>query len=173
MERVKLYCQGQCRGEVVFQPEGGRTRVRASMADPGDGLYRAALAGEKGRLLLGVMEPENGELAARRTVYSRDLASLGQLKQGEAWRSFRFQESGWQEARRPAQLFQSRFLRSRLESIERAWQRRDGELLLLALPLTADGPFPLEALFCLARVERVEGQLCVVYAFRGEEPELH
>ena len=44
------------------------------------------------------------------------------------------------------------------------------ELLLRALPLEPGAPFPLEALFCLGRVEQVEGTRCVVYAFREEEP---
>ena len=46
----------------------------------------------------------------------------------------------------------------------------EGERLELALPLEEGQPFPLEPLFCLGRLERVAGQLCVVYAFRGEEP---
>ena len=58
---------------------------------------------------------------------------------------------------------------SQLEEI-RKYAQREG-LLLLAIPLEEGGPFPLEALFCLARVERVAGQLCAVFAFRGEEPE--
>ena len=49
---------------------------------------------------------------------------------------------------------------------------RDGDpsVLLLALPLEEGKPFPLEALFCLGRIQRVEGSRCVVYAFREEEP---
>ena len=43
---------------------------------------------------------------------------------------------------------------------------------LLALPAEEGRPFPLECLFCLGRLERVEGQRCVVYAFREEEPVL-
>ena len=44
--------------------------------------------------------------------------------------------------------------------------------LLLALPLEEGRPFPLEALFCLGRIQRVEGRRCVIYAFREEEPVL-
>ena len=55
MERVELYCQERPRGEITLDPRGSRTRVRASMDDPGDGLYRAALLGERGELLLGVL----------------------------------------------------------------------------------------------------------------------
>ena len=47
MERVKLYCRGECRGEIVLEPEGPRRSVRAFMPDPGDGLYRAVLRDRK------------------------------------------------------------------------------------------------------------------------------
>ena len=49
---------------------------------------------------------------------------------------------------------------------------REGMVLLVALPLEEGRPFPLEALFCLGRMECVEGRRCVVYAFREEEPVL-
>ena len=77
MERVELYCQERPRGEITLDPRGSRTRVRASMDDPGDGLYRAALLGERGELLLGVLEPAEGRLVLRRELYSRDIARLG------------------------------------------------------------------------------------------------
>lgn len=172
MERVKLYCRGECRGEVVLRGEGSRTEVRAVMTDPGDGLYRAVLCGESGEIPLGVLAPENAALELRRRLYSRDVAALGPLKRGEARCSFRFRESGWQETRRPAELLEDRFLRDRLATVETAWWRRDGELLYLALPLAEDRPFPLETLFCLARPEQVEGCACAVYAFRAGQPVL-
>lgn len=173
MERVKLYSGGRCRGEITLTDEGGRTRVAARMADPGDGLYRAALKGDGGRqLLLGVMEPAEGELRVCRRPYSRDVAALGAPLRGEAWRSFSFQEPAWQETDRPGQLFQDRFLQSRLARTKRAWWRREREALWLAVPLEEGKPFPLEALFCLARVMEVEGRQCAVFAFRGETPVL-
>lgn len=172
MERVKLYCQGACRGEITLHPEGKRVEVWAVMEDPGDGLYRAVLCGERGELLLGVLAPEHAALELRRRLYSRDVAELGSLLRGEARCSFRFQERGWEETRRPAELLGDRFLQERLRTFESAWWRRDGGLLYLALPLEADKPFPLEALFCLARLEQVAGFSCAVYAFRGDEPVL-
>lgn len=170
MERVKLYCRGACRGEITLRPEGARTQVRCAMEDPGDGLYRAFLLGSGGELPLGVLAPEGGQLKLCRWLYGRDIAGLGQLERGEARCSFFFQQDGWRETECPAGLFRSRFLRTRLERTDRAWQRRDGETLLLALPLEEGRPFPLEALFCLGRVETVAGRRCVVYAFRGEKP---
>lgn len=172
MERVKLYCRGTCQGEIALRTEGNRTEVRAVMEDPGDGLYRAALCGGSGELLLGVLAPENAVLALRRKLYSRDVAALGPLLRGEARCSFQFQKSAWQETNCPAELLEESFLRQRLEQIDFAWWRREGELLYLALPLAEGRPFPLETLFCLARPEQVGGRPCAVYAFRGGEPVL-
>lgn len=175
MERLPLYCQGERRGEVtlaLWGPNGARTEIIASMDDPGDGLYRAFLLGERGELALGVLAPEGGRLGVCRRLYNRDVASLGKLLRGEARRSFRFEETGpcWRETDCPAQLFHSRFLIDRLRPFGRAWWRREESVLLLALPLEEGRPFPLEFLFCLGRVQRVEGKRCVVYAFREEKP---
>ena len=177
MERLPLYCQDQRRGEVTLSlwgPNGVRTEIRTSMDDPGDGLYRAFLLGERSELPLGVLAPEDGRLTVCRRLYNRDVAALGKLLRGEARRSFRFEETGlcWRETCCPAQLFHSRFLIDRLRPAGRGWWRREGSVLLLALPLEEGKPFPLEALFCLGRIQRVEGSRCVVYAFREEEPVL-
>ena len=75
MEQVKLYCAGVCRGEITLRPEGGRTEVLAVMPDPGDGLYRVELLGERGGLMLGVMEPAGRELTVCRRLYSRDVTA--------------------------------------------------------------------------------------------------
>lgn len=170
MERVKLYCRGECRGEIELQPQGNRTDVWAVMEDPGDGLYRAALCGEQGEILLGVLSPEKAALELRRKLYSRDVAALGPLVRGEARCSFRFRERGWTETRCPAELLEDCFWQERLGNVGTAWWRKEGGLLYLALPLAEDRPFPLETLFCLARPERVEGWPCAVYAFRRGEP---
>lgn len=177
MERLPLYCQDQRRGEVTLSlwgPNGARTEIAAQMDDPGDGLYRAFLLGERGELPLGVLAPEDGRLTVCRRLYNRDVAALGKLLRGEARRSFRFEETElcWRETCCPAQLFHSWFLIDRLRPAGRGWWRREGSVLLLALPLEEGKPFPLEALFCLGRIQRVEGSRCVVYAFREEEPVL-
>ena len=181
MDRLPLTSRSGARGEVTVCPQGARTELRAFMDDPGDGLYRVFLLGEQGELPLGVLAPENGRLELCRRLYSRDVAALGPLLRGEARRSFRFQDapqaiqpdqSRWHETHCPAQLFQSRFLQNRLRPVGRAWWRREGALLVLALPLEEGRPFPLEALFCLGQVQCVEGIRCVVYTFREEEPVL-
>lgn len=121
-----------------------------------------------------MLAPENGRLAVCRRVYHKDLEPLGPLVRGEARRSFRFEETGlgWRETCCPAQLFRDGFLIRRLRPLGRGWWRREGSVLLLALPLELGKPFPLETLFCFGRVQCVEGTQCVVYAFREEEPVL-
>ena len=168
MEEIQLFCRGQPEGRVLLAEGDSRREVCSSMADPGDGLYRAFLVGERGELPLGVMEPVEGRLTVSRRLYSRDIAALGQLKRGEARLSFRFEESAWQSTNDPAEASAVPELHGRLKTIPRAWRRREGERLLLAIPLKEGEPFPLEPLFCLARVLRVEGRLCAVYAFDQE-----
>ena len=82
MERYALYCRGEARGEVTLSPQGACTRVEARMEDPGDGIYRAVLVGSRGRLKLGVLEPEEGALGLRRRPYSRDVAAIGPILRG-------------------------------------------------------------------------------------------
>ena len=168
MEEMRLFCGGQPRGTVTVGPGDIRREVRAAMADPGDGLYRAFLVGERGELPLGVMEPRQGALAACRRLYARDVAALGELRRGGARLSLRFGEGAWQAVEGPGGLVGAPVLRRRLEGFPRALRRREGERVLLALPAEEGKPFPLEALFCLARVLRVEGRLCAVYAFDRE-----
>lgn len=168
MEEIRLFCGGQPRGTVTLDRGDSRREVRAEMADPGDGLYRAFLVGERGELPLGVMEPQQGALAVCRRLYARDVAALGALRRGEARLSFRFGEGAWQAVREPGRLLVDPALRRCLEGTPRALRRREGERQLLAFPVEEGRPFPLEPLFCLARIRRVEGQLCAVYAFDRE-----
>ena len=165
MEEIRLFCGGQPKGRVLLSEGDSHREVRSSMEDPGDGLYRAFLVGERGELPLGVMEPVAGRLTVSRRLYSRDIAALGRLERGEARLSFRFEESAWQSTNNPEEASALPELHGRLRKFPRAWRRREGERLLLAIPLKEGEPFPLETLFCLARVLRVEGQLCAVYAF--------
>lgn len=173
MEHVALYCGGRTAGEITLEERGSQVVVRAAMATPGDGLlYRAALLGERGELPLGVMEPQGGQLVLCRRLYRRDVAALGPLLHGEARQSFAFAGPRlWRRTTRPGALFQSQWLRERLTDCAAALWRRDGERLYVALPYDPAQPFPLETLFCLAQLERIDGKPWVVYSFdRAEQP---
>lgn len=170
MERVKLYCGGAVAGEITLVPDGLRTLVRAQMDDPGDGLYRAALLGERGELLLGVMEPKGGKLLVSRRLLTRDLAVVGSVQAGEATCSIPFgEEKRWRESLCPEKLLRSHFWRSRLRGVERCWWRREGKRLYMALPVEKGRPFPLETIFCLAEIRPVGDRVCAVYSFDESE----
>lgn len=174
MEQVKLYCRGVSCGSVTLREAEGRLEIRAEMADPGDGVYRAVLVGERGELSLGVMEPKDGALVLRRRPELCDVARVGAVRSVQAGCSFPFRKkSAWQATDCPAGLFADAFLRLGLAGQPCAWWRRERGRLVVALPLKTDAPFPLEALFCFARVERVEGVVCVVYAFDEREMPVH
>ena len=169
MEQVGVYCNGILCGEATLRGEGGRVEVCAGMNDPGDGLYRAVLEGERGQLSLGVMEPKDGMLTLRRRPERCEVDRIGAVRCVRAGCAFAFgQKRVWNKTDEPAQLFRSEFLRSRLMP-QRAWWRRDQRGFAVAFPLHGDAPFPLETLFCFACVERVENELCAVFRFDEEE----
>lgn len=170
MERCKLFCGGKAAGEITWEPVGSRLEIRSSMPAPGDGLYRVVLIGERGEMPLGVMEPDGGQLKLCRRPYRRDVASLGNILRGEARRSFAFAGARtWRRTEHPAELFESRWIRDELERCGPALCRREQGLLHLALPYDPKQVFPLEKLFCLAKLERMEGKRWVVYTFDQEE----
>ena len=152
-----------------MKADGARVEISAQMEDPGDGLYRAVLEGERGQVSLGVMEPRDGLLTLRRRPERCEIERIGPVRCVRAGCAFAFgQKKEWNETNEPAQLLRSEFLRSRL-MLRRAWWRRGKDGLALALPLRCDAPFPLETLFCFASVERVENELCAVYRFDADE----
>ena len=171
MERIGLYCEGRTVGEVTLHREGCCTEIRASMPDPGDGVYRAVLVGEYGQLPLGVMEPANGCAVLCRRPYSRDVDRLGRLVRGEAGCTAFFQDwtGGWQKTTDTAGLFHDAYIKERLQTASFGWWKREGELLRLALPMDGGKPFPLELFFCLGKVLCVGGRRCVVYSFNQDE----
>ena len=170
MERLQLYCRGEHCGEAVMKEAEGRLEICAQMRDPGDGLYRAVLMGERGELSLGVMEPKDGMLVLRRRPQLCDVARIGAVRSVQVGCSFSFRKkSVWQKTDCPGELFRDPFLRAQLSGQGQAWWKRTEERLSVAFPLRTDAAFPLEALFCFARAEHVEGTLCMIFAFDRHE----
>ena len=169
MEEVKLYCAGACLGRVALCPQGGRTEVRASMEDPGDGLYRASLVGERGTLSLGVLEPEGAQGHIRRRFSGRLTVPLGRLLRGEVRPAGAKEPENWEPAPAPEQLFRAPWLRQRLKGAQGAKVRLSGETRYLALPYDPAKPFPLTTLFCFARLRSIGGGAYIVFAFDRQD----
>ena len=169
MERLKVYCRGECCGEAEVKEDGARVEISVEINDPGDGLYRAVLVGERGELSFGVMEPRDGVLTLRRRPERCEVARVGGGQYIRVGCSFPFgKKCAWTRTDEPGRLVRETFICERLACQPYAWWRRSGERILVALPLRTDAPFPLETLFCFARVERVEREMCVIYAFDGD-----
>jgi len=145
-----LYLEDRPVGVLQVTCDGADTCFRLEAKAP-PGLYRAYARGRRGELLLGVWE---GGVLQRR--FSRSLTEpVGAVVCGCLRPSPRVE---WLPAR-PEQ-FPGWPVREGL-------CRRRGEGWELALPFPEDGPFPLPALFCLARVAAVEGRRCAVFLFDG------
>ncbi|WP_160667689.1 hypothetical protein [Colidextribacter sp. OB.20] len=149
--------------------EGPRVHMEAERPADGKGLYKVWLRGDQGgRLLLGTMAPEDGLLRLRRTL------SVSALERAGCWPQFRAEAplafpftpqhtEKWYCEQHPERLLTDPVLRGQVPGPMLCL--REGEGFSLSAPLRADRPFPMPALFCLARPERREGRLYLVWRF--------
>ena len=152
-DRYRAGEEGTHRGlsAVLGRAPGGEDTCFTVEGRVPPGLYRVYARGRRGELLLGVWE---GGVLRRR--FSRALTGpIGPVERG-CVRSSRVEE--WRPA--PAERFPG-------------WPaagglcRPSGEGWELALPFDGNGPFPIPALFCLARIATVAGRPCAVFRFDG------
>ena len=144
-----LYISRRQVGVLRVTAEGRDTRFTLRASVP-CGLYRVYAKGEQGDLLLGAWE---GGTMSRR--FSRELtAPAGRIVSAVAMPVNT--EGGWEPA--PAERFPG-------WRVQGGLCRRYGKGWQLALPLEEDGPFPLPALFCLARMTRISGRPQAVFCF--------
>lgn len=159
-------------GWLTARQEGPRVHMEAERPADGKGLYKVWLRGDQGgRFLLGTMAPEDGALRLRRTL------SVSALEQAGCWPQFRAEAplafpfasrntQTWYCEQHPERLLSDPALREQIPGPMLC--RRGEEGFSLSAPLRTDRPFPLTALFCLARPERREGRLYLVWPFDRE-----
>ncbi len=161
MERYPLLLGENRIGEITVR-RGVTCELCAQCALLSDGLYRAYLRTREGETLLGVLEPCSGVLQAKKRLSGAALEALGEIRDGQARRSFSFAAGQW--ARIPdAPLFADAALARRVAANRDGRYYRDGRGVHLAFPCAPDRPFPIEELFCFARICTVEGRLCATY----------
>lgn len=156
-------------GTLVLRQDGPRVQIEAERPADSRGLYKVWLHGDQGgKLLLGTLAPEGGQLRLRRTL------SVDTLKQAGCWPRFRAEsplafafdgpdKGRWYCERHPERLVEDPVLRARLSDPMLCRKGTDG--FSLAAPFRTDRPVRLDALFCLARAERWDGQLHLVWRF--------
>ncbi len=147
-------------GRICWQSMGIRTLLQAEMPLQ-DGIFRAYAAGQQGRCLIGVMEPQDGVLRAKRILSRAEWEALGVLQRGELEMAL---QEDWQTLSQASDFFHTSYWKRCCPPGKALW-RNQGGLRLLALPYIHNGPFPLPELFCFARLSTIEGGKYVVFAF--------
>lgn len=163
------------RGRLVVREENVRVQICAERPDDKKGLYKAYLWGDGGRMLLGTMAPETGMLRIRRTLSVDELRRRGAwpIRGGGAELAFSFaQESrppqGWQWMEGESLLLGEAPLRQAAARLGRVLYRREEGGMTLACPFETGREFPFSALFCLARVEGLDGRPFALFSFDRE-----
>lgn len=170
MDKFPLVWRERAVGELSAEREALYTWFDARCRLPGEGLWCAWVVGENGELRLGVLEPAGDRAAIRRRFSDRMTAPLGRLLRGEVRSAAPAAERGdWQSAEEPETLFRAPLLRQRLRGVQGALTRTGQGRRFLALPYDREKPFLLTALFCFARVRRIQGREYAVFAFDEEE----
>ena len=171
MDKFPLLWDGRSVGELTTEREALYTWFEARCRLPEKGLWCAWAVGDQGELRLGVLEPCGDRAAIRRRFSARLTGPVGRLQWGELRPAHPAEPGDWLPA--AGELFRSPWLREQLQNASGVLTRQAAGRRYVALPYDAGWPFPLPALFCLARVCRIGGRDYVVYAFdSGERPVL-
>lgn len=158
-------------GSLTVEEAGLRAVLTAERPEDGRGLYKAYLRGPAGRALLGTLAPEGGRLRVRRTLTLDDLKRQGAWPPvgGEVELAFAFDRdrapAGWRWTDPGALSFGEEALRAMAVRQGKVLLRAEGGGFLLACPFSCARPFPMPALFCLARPVRLEGESYVCFRF--------
>ena len=154
---------------MTLWEEGALVRVEAVRPNDGRGLYKVWLHGQGGRLLLGTLAPEGDGLRLRRRLWRSELERSGcwPVTGGETVLVFAFERDSWKREEHPERLLRDGVLQETVRGRPTLLRRREGGFCLAA-HFDPVRPFPLVPLFCLAKIQRVEGKSCAVFYFDRE-----
>ena len=167
LERREIQLRGG--GALTLWEEGMLVHLQAERPDDGRGLYKVWVQGPGGRLLLGTLMPEGGRLHLRRRLSRGELERSGcwPVTGGETVLAFAFERGKWLREERPERLVRDVVLRKSLQG-QAMLLRRGEDGFCLSAPFDSKRPFPLTPLFCLSKIERVEGGSRVIFRFDRE-----
>ena len=161
-------------GSLTVRADGLRAVLEAERPADGRGLYKAYLRGPSGRVLLGTLAPEGARLRIRRTLTLDALERQGGWPPvgGELELAFSFggekTPDGWRRADPDRLSFGEPALQAMAVRQGDALCRENGAGFTLACPFSCDRPFPLPALFCLARPVRLGEEWYVLFRFGAD-----
>lgn len=170
MERQSFQLRGG--GRLTLQADGTLVCVEVHKANDGRGLYKAWIWGQGGKMLLGTLCPEEHGLKLVRRISRSQLERSGcwPVTGGECALSFSFDEkntASWQREEHPERLVKDVVLRQGLQG-NRLLLLRQEQGFCLAAPFDSTRPFPVTALFCLAKIARLDGRYHVLFRFDRE-----
>ena len=158
-------------GTLSLREDGPRVHTEARRQNDGQGLYKVWLrGGGKGRLLLGTLVPEGGELVLSRTLSRRTLEDAGcwPVAGGRAVMAYPFTEESageWYWEEEPWKLVSDPVLVQAARSWGPMLVQRGGEEVRLAASFRGGGQFPLVPLFCFGTVGQIRGREYVIFLF--------
>lgn len=162
-------------GRLLVRDGGERAVLEVRRPEDGRGLYKAWICGQGGRMLLGTLMPEDGELRLRRELSVAELGRKGcwPIRGGECCLAFAFRQGegerdipeGWAKEEQPARLFSDPVLRHAAEQVETALRRDREGGFQLALPFDPGRPVGLSPVFCFAHLRRLAGRDYFIFQF--------
>lgn len=158
--------------DYEVEEQGGKATLRLSCPNDGKGLYKAYVLGPSGRCLLGTMTPDRTRLCLTKTLGVDALRQRGcwPVRGVERELSFPFQPPG---APLPGWCPPPQGLPWAEDALRNAFERtrcplyraEPGGGFTLAYPYAPERPFPLPALFCLARTACLQGRVYLLFSF--------
>ena len=158
-------------GTLSLREDGPRVHTEARRQNDGQGLYKVWLrGGGKGRLLLGTLVPEGGELVLSRTLSRRTLEDAGcwPVAGGKAVMAYPFTEESageWYWEEEPWKLVSDPVLVQAARAGGPCWCSGGGEEVRLAASFRGGRQFPLVPLFCFGTVGQIRGREYVIFLF--------
>lgn len=167
MEEQTLALNGG--GRLYVRQEGMLVCMEAARPNDGRGLYKVWIRGATGRLLIGTLAPEGGGLRLRRRLSRTELERSGcwPVTGGEVILTFAFDRSrpsSWTRTDHPERLVHDEVLARSVRG-HTMLLRRNANGFCLAARFDPDHPFPVTPLFCLTRVERLDGVYHLLFEF--------
>lgn len=156
---LPLQYNGCAVGELRLTEQNGDTVFAVTFGRLPRGIYRIVVRGERGELLLGVVEGE--EKSLRRRFSPTIVDRVGKIS------AVRAESCG--ESPQPWRAVGEKDFQRLLYLPKTALCRSVGRRRHLALPWCDEAPFPLPELFCFARITSVNGKSCAVFAFDESE----
>lgn len=159
-------------GSMTCWEKGNQAEILIRVRNDGRGLYQGWIRGEKGKLQLGTLAPEQNELCLRRNL------SMESLKRAGCWpiidggitliHSFSngAMPQGWRMEENPSRFFQKDpLLREAAGKLKHCMLHRNQEGFSLAVPFGRKMPFGMIPIFCFARVRTLGGKPYAVFLF--------